>query len=154
MHHLQEFIQNGHVTHHCIVFISMGLYYRHLSNNCYCCFRNTTCNMESFSRWNIILFILVRANIQVWFERFAMLWHPFPMAHIPGSAILVVIRFGLAPVYTGAMSIVFLQSFVLVVTVAHVATTYVFMSPFCSYLRRISLAIDESILRSVSIPTV
>ena len=47
-----------------------------------------------------------RANIQAWFERFEMAWHPFHMSHTSGSTLLVMIRFGLAPVCTGAMSIV------------------------------------------------
>ena len=45
-------------------------------------------------------------NIQAWFERFEMAWHPFPISHISGSNLLVRIGFGLVPVYTGAMSIV------------------------------------------------
>ena len=48
----------------------------------------------------------MRANIQAWFERFEMAWHPFPMSHISGSTLLVMIGFSFTPVYTGAMSIV------------------------------------------------
>ena len=48
----------------------------------------------------------IRANIQAWFERFEMAWHPFLMFHISGSTLLVIAGFGLVPVYTGAMSIV------------------------------------------------
>ena len=50
--------------------------------------------------------LYIRANIKVWFERFKLAWHPFPMSNISGSTLLVMIGFGLAPVYTGAMSIV------------------------------------------------
>ena len=50
--------------------------------------------------------LYIRANIQAWFARFEMAWHPFPMSQMSGSTLLVRIGFGLAPVYTGAMSIV------------------------------------------------
>ena len=50
--------------------------------------------------------LYIRANIQIWFERFEMSWHPFPMLHIPALTLLVMIGFGLAPVYTDTMSIV------------------------------------------------
>ena len=92
-------------------FISMGLYYRHLG------IIPTTVKptgasvtphvAESSSWWNICSsWLYIRANIQVWFEKFEMAWHPFPMFHISGSTLLVKIGFGLAPVYTDTMSIV------------------------------------------------
>ena len=59
MHHLLELIQNGHQS---IVFISMGLYYRHHSNNGYCCFGNITYSMESCSWWNILFILVVHTS--------------------------------------------------------------------------------------------
>ena len=99
MHHL-EFIQN---CHHSIVFISMGIIPTTV----------TVASETPHATWKAAhdgtfcsSWLYIRANIQAWFERFYMAWHPFPMSHISDSTQLVMIGFGLAPVYTGAMSIV------------------------------------------------
>ena len=104
MHDLLELFQNGH---HSIVFISMDLYYRHHSNECYCCFRNTTCNIESCP-WCNTLFILVVHTSQYPSLVWKILNGLASVSHVPYFWFnsLVMIGFGLAPVYTDAMSIV------------------------------------------------
>ena len=102
MSHLLEFIQNGH---HSIVFISMGLYYRHHSNNCHCCFSNTTRSMESCSRWNLLLILAEHTSQypslvwKIWNGLASDIRFQCPIF------LVVMIGFGLAPVYTGGISI-------------------------------------------------
>ena len=106
MHDLLECIKNGH---HSIALLAWVCIIGIIPTTV----RPTVASETPHAAWKAAHYgtscsswLYIRANIQVWFERFEMSWHPFPMLHIPGLTLLVMIGFGLAPVYTDTMSIV------------------------------------------------